>query len=162
VEGGRLRVIGGPAALEFDGGQFDDLILQMTVRTRAVHSNGGLFFRAVPGQFMNGYEVQLHNRCLAGDSAQPYRYATGGLDDRQNALRLVSRDFHPFLVTVIAKGPHVATWVNGCRVASWTDDRQPDENPRVGRRLKAGAIQIQAHDPATDYEIFSIAAGPLE
>jgi enamine deaminase RidA (YjgF/YER057c/UK114 family) len=158
VEGGFLRVVGGPAALEHDGPLQADCVIQLDVRTRAVHSNGGLFFRAVPGQFMNGYEAQLHNRCRDDDPARTFRYATGGLDDRQDALRLVSRDFETFRMTVIADGPHIATWVNGHQTADWTDERQPHGNPREGRKTEAGAIQLQAHDPATDYEVQNILA----
>jgi enamine deaminase RidA (YjgF/YER057c/UK114 family) len=162
VENGALRVVGGPAALEYTGEKFANLVVQIDVRTRAVHSNGGLFLRAIPGQFMNGYEAQLHNRCLDGDAARTFKYATGGLDDRRDARRLVSRDFETFRLTVIASGPHFATWVNGRQMTSWTDDRPPHENPRQGLRLEAGAIQIQAHDPATDYEVRQILTGAIE
>jgi len=161
-EGGALRAVGGPGPIEYIGGEFADFILQAEVCKRAVHSNGGVFIRSVPGQFMNGYEAQLHNKCLDDDPAKPARYATGGIDDRQNARRLISRDFEPFLMTVIANGPHLATWVNGYQVADWTDDRPPNENPRQGQRLKAGTIQLQAHDPATDYEVRKLLIAPLE
>jgi hypothetical protein len=158
VEGGALRAIGGPGAIEYGGRMFDDFVLQIDARSRAVHSNGGVFFRSVPGQFMNGYEAQLHNKCLDEDPSKPSRYCTGGLDDRQDARRLVSRDFQSFRMTVIAHGPHIAIWVNGHQVTDWTDDRPPHDNPRQGRRLAAGTIQLQAHDPATDYEVRQILA----
>jgi enamine deaminase RidA (YjgF/YER057c/UK114 family) len=153
VEEGVLRAVGGPGAIEYDRGMFGDFVLQIDVRSRAVHSNGGVFLRSVPGQFMNGYEAQLHNKCLEDDPSKPSRYCTGGLDDRQDARRLVSRDFEPFRMTVIATGPHIATWVNGLQVTDWTDDRAPHDNPRQGQRLTAGTLQLQAHDPATDYEV---------
>jgi hypothetical protein len=59
-------------------------------------------------------------------------------------------------MTVIAMGPHIATWMNGHPVTDWTDDRPPHENPRQGQRVAAGTIQLQAHDPATDYEVRQI------
>jgi enamine deaminase RidA (YjgF/YER057c/UK114 family) len=158
VQSNVLRAVGGPGAIEYTGRQFGDAVIQLDVRTRAVHSNGGLFFRAIPGDFMNGYEAQLHNRCLGDDPAKPFRYCTGGIDDRQDARRQVARDFTRFRMTVIATGPHIATWVNGHQTVAWTDDRQPHDNPREGQRLKAGVIQLQAHDPATDYEISQILA----
>jgi enamine deaminase RidA (YjgF/YER057c/UK114 family) len=158
VQGNVLRAVGGPGAIEYTGRQFGDAVIQLDVRTRAVHSNGGLFFRAIPGDFMNGYEAQLHNRCLDNDPAKPFRFCTGGIDDRQDARHQVARDFQTFRMTVIATGPHIATWVNGYQTVAWTDDRPPHENPREGQRLKAGAIQLQAHDPATDYEISQILA----
>lgn len=156
VENGVLRAIGGPEAIEYQDRQFGDFILQIDVRTRAVHSNGGVFFRAISGDFMNGYEVQLHNRCLDNDPSKPFRYCTGGLDDRVDARRQVARDFVPFKMTIIADGPRIATWVNGYRTIDFLDERPEQENPREGKRLKAGVIQLQAHDPATDYEVRGI------
>lgn len=160
---GTLRARGGPGALEYPG-RFGDAVLQVTARTRARHANAGFFVRCVPGSFMNGYEAQIYNRCEADDPAKPARYATGAIDDRQNARRLVSRDGRWFVLTVVAAGPHLATWVNGRQVTDWTDTRPPDDNPRRGLRLEAGTIQLQAHDPATDVEFRSVRAGrlPLE
>ena len=159
VEDGALRVTGGPAAVEWQGDHLGDLIVQIDVRSRAVHSNGGVFFRSQPGLFMQGYEAQLHNRCLENDPARPFKYATGGLDDRQDARRLVSRDFETFRMTIIAIGPHIATWVNGYQTIAWTDTRPAHENPRQGLRLEPGTLQLQAHDPATDYEVLDVFAG---
>ncbi|MCP4505153.1 MAG: DUF1080 domain-containing protein, partial [Fuerstiella sp.] len=45
-----------------------------------------------------------------------------------------------------------ATFVNGYQVVNWEDDRKPDENPRRGRRLDAGHISLQGHDPTTDLD----------
>jgi enamine deaminase RidA (YjgF/YER057c/UK114 family) len=156
VENGVLRAVGGPEAIEYQAKQFGDFVLQVDVRTRAVHSNGGVFFRAIPGDFMNGYEAQLHNRCLENDPAMPFRYCTGGLDDRVDARRQVPRDFVPFKMTIVADGPRIATWVNGYQTADFLDERPEQENPREGKRLKPGVIQLQAHDPATDYEVRGI------
>lgn len=152
VEKGKLHAVGGPGALEYTGGRFGDFVLQMEVRSLSRHANGGLFFRNQPGTCMMGYEAQIHSRCEAGDPARPSRYSTGGIDDRQNARRLVSRDFQPFLMTVIASGSHLATWVNGYQMTDWTDTRPEHENPRRGLRLEPGTLQLQAHDPDTDIE----------
>jgi hypothetical protein len=53
-------------------------------------------------------------------------------------------------MSVLAVGPHLATWVNGYQVTDWTDTRPPHENARHGLRLKPGTIQLQSRDPATD------------
>jgi hypothetical protein len=53
-------------------------------------------------------------------------------------------------MTVLADGPHLATWVNGYPVADWTDTRKPDANPRKGLRTEAGTLIIQGHDPTTN------------
>jgi enamine deaminase RidA (YjgF/YER057c/UK114 family) len=156
VENGALRVSGGPGGLEYKGARYGDLVLQVRARARARYANGGVFFRGEPGQYLLGYEAQIYNRCEGGDPAQPSVYATGAIDDRQNARRLVSRDFEPFVLTVIARGPHLATWVSGHQVTDWTDARPPHANPRQGRRLEPGTIQLQAHDTGTDVEFLDI------
>jgi hypothetical protein len=161
VKDGLIHAVGGPGALEYEGSRFGDLVLQVEVRSRAKHTNGGLFFRCMPGSFMNGYEAQVHNRCEGGDPAKPSRYATGGIDDRQNARRLVSRDGVPFVMTVVATGPHLATWINGYQVADWTDTRAKHANPRQGLRTEPGTVQLQAHDPETDLEFRAVRAAAL-
>ena len=152
VKDGFIHALGGPGALEYTKEHFGDGVLQIEVRTRAKHTNGGLFFRCVPEQMMNGYEAQIYNRCEDGDVAKPSKWSTGAIDDRQNARRVVSRDGVPFVMTVIASGPHIATWVNGYQQVDWTDRRAKHENPRQGLRLEAGPIQLQAHDTGTDIE----------
>lgn len=160
VADGALHAVGGPGAVELEG-KYGDLILQAEVRMCAKLVNGGIFFRSIPGQFMNGYEAQLFNACYDRDPAQPARYSTGAIDDRQLARRLVSRDLVPFTMTVIAVGPHIATWVNGYQTTDWTDERDKHENPREGLRLEAGTIQLQAHDPETDIEFRHIAIAEI-
>ena len=110
-------------------------------------ANAGVFFRCRPGLLMEGYEAQVYNGCEEGDPARPARYATGAIDDRQNARRLVSRDLRPFTLTVIAHGPHLATWVDGHQVTDWADARPADDNPPGASRIEPGTIQLQAHDP---------------
>lgn len=161
VEGGAIRTVGGPGALEHEE-LYGDFVLQATIRTRAPLTNGGVFFRAKPGEFLRGYEAQIFNACYDGDPDKPARYSTGAIDDRQVARRLVSRDGEPFLMTVVAVGPQLATWVNGDQLIDWTDTRPPSENSREGLRLAAGAIQLQAHDPQTDLEFRDLRAGRVE
>jgi hypothetical protein len=104
----------------------------------------------------------LFNGCYEQDPAQPARYSTGAIDDRQLARRLVSRDLEPLTMTVIAAGPHIATWVNGWQMTDWTDTREKHENPRQGLRLEAGTIQLQAHDPETDIEFRQVKIAELK
>eukprot|EP00913_Durusdinium_trenchii_P023449 g22027.t1 len=149
VEKGVIHALGGPGALETSS-DYGDLILQLDVRSRTKLSNAGVFFRCIRGDFMNGYEAQVFNACYDRDPAKPARYSTGAIDDRQLARRLVSRDQQTFKMTIIASGPHLATWVNGVQMTDWTDTRKPHDNPRQGRRLKPGPVQLQAHDPGTN------------
>ena len=73
-----------------------------------------------------------------------------------NARLVVSNDLEWFHQTVIADGPRIACWVNGYPVTAWTDERQPDPNPRNGLRLDAGTLQIQGHDPTTNLSFRNI------
>ncbi|HEX3657175.1 MAG TPA: DUF1080 domain-containing protein [Pirellulales bacterium] len=161
VSGGAIHALGGRGALE-SAGRYGDVVVQVVARTRARLVNGGLFFRAMPGQLLNGYEAQIFNACYHEDPSQPARYSTGAIDDRQLARRLVSRDLEPFTMMVIAVGPHIATWVNGCAMTDWIDTRQPHDNPRQGLRLEPGTIQLQAHDPETDLEFQSVRIGEIK
>jgi hypothetical protein len=161
VESGAIRATGGPGALEHPE-RFGDFVLQVDVKTLAEHANGGLFFRSRPGDVMNGYEAQIYNRMIDNDPAQPFKYSTGSLDDRQLARRVVSRDGVTFRMTVIAHGPHIATWVNGYQLVDWTDTRAPHDNPRQGLRVEPGTLQLQAHDPETDVEFRAINIAELK
>ena len=158
VKDGLLTAVGGPGALEYQGKQFGDGVLQIEARMNKQYVNGGFFFRAIPGDFMNGYEAQLYNRCKDNDPGKPATWATGAIDDRQNTRRLTSRDGQFFVMTVVANGPHLATWVNGYQTVDWTDTRKPHANPRQGKRVEAGVIQLQAHDPETDLTFKKVAA----
>jgi hypothetical protein len=40
--------------------------------------------------------------------------------------------------------------VNGVQVTDWTDHRPVSDNARTGRKLEAGHISIQGHDPTTN------------
>lgn len=162
VVDGAFQVVGGPSCLEYTERQFGEVILQLQVRTRVRHGNGGVYVRSIPGDFLNGYEAQVYNKAEDGDPARPSVWSTGSIDDRQLARRLVSRDREFFSYTIIAHGPHIATWVNGVQLVDWIDDRPEHDNPRSGRRTKPGAIQLQAHDPGSDLEYRAIFAGELK
>ena len=156
-----FHAVGGPGCIELTG-LYGDFVLQVDVTCLKPLANAGVFFRSRPGDFLNGYEAQVFNGCVDGDPSKPARYATGAIDDRQNARRLVSRDGAPFTLSVLARGPHIATWVNGVQVTDWVDDRPPSDNPRQGLRLEPGTIQLQAHDKNTDVEFSNIRVAPIE
>ena len=162
LEEGVLHAVGGPEAMELVGSNYGDLVLQVTVKTRRTHANGGVFFRAIPGDFMNGYEAQIHNRTIENVPGGPLHVGTGGIDDRQVNRRLVSRDGEPFTMTIVAVGPHICTWVNGYQVIDWIDSRKPHKNARAGSRVEPGAVQLQAHDEGTDLEFREVRVGELK
>lgn len=146
---GDLNILNGPGQLESEG-QFQDFVLRVRVQCRGEGLNSGIFFRSIPREFWQGYESQIHNGYKNGDRCQPEDFGTGGIYRRQPARKVVANDNEWFYKTLIVTGPHMAVWVNGFPVTSWTDERSPHSNPREGKRLEGGTIILQGHDPTTD------------
>jgi len=140
----------GRGMLESEG-QYADFTLQLECFVNGKGLNSGVFFRCIPGDIMNGYECQIHNGYLGGDRTRPEDCGTGGFFRRQDARRVVADDFTWFSLTLHVDDRHMAAWVNGYQVSDWSDTREPNENPRRGLRLEAGTLQIQGHDPTTDF-----------
>ncbi len=146
---GWLNVKNGNGDLQSEQ-EFADFVFQLEIISNGTHLNSGVFFRATPGQFWSGYESQIRNQWKGDDRAQPVDFGTGGLYNLQPARRVVSADREWFTMTILAHGPHLATWVNGCQVTDFTDTRPPNESARRGYRAKAGVLSLQGHDPTTD------------
>jgi len=146
---GELQVRNGRGQLETNR-TYGDFVLQLACYVNGAKLNSGIFFRCIPGDYMKGYECQIHNGYADGDPTRPLDCGTGGIYRRQSARRIVAKDFTWFYETLIADGPHMAAWVNGYQVSDWTDTRAPHENPRKGLRVAPGTIAIQGHDPTTD------------
>ncbi len=145
---GELHVVNGPGDLQTDG-KYGDFALQLEVKTNGKWLNSGVFFRCVPDQYQNGYEMQVQNGWM-GDRTKPVDFGTGAIYRRVPARKVVSDDNEWFAMTLLARGPHIATWVNGVQVLDWTDTRPADDNPRKGLRTAPGHLSIQGHDPTTD------------
>ncbi len=156
---GWLNVKNGNGQLEYQK-PAADFVLQTEVISNGKFLNSGIFFRSIPGEFWQGYESQIQNAYL-GDRTKPFDYGTGAFYRRQKARKVVSDDFKWFHKTLIVAGDHMATWVNGYQVTDWTDDREPHENARNGKRLEAGTIAIQGHDPKTDLSFRNIVLGEM-
>lgn len=146
---GELSLKNGPGDLQAEK-EFDDFVLQLECKTNGKGLNSGVFFRCLPGQYQQGYEAQIHNGYKDGDRTKPQDFGTGAVYRRVPARKVVSNDNEWFSMTVLARGPHVTTWVNGYPVVSWTDDRKPADNARQGLYTKKGPISLQGHDPTTD------------
>lgn len=157
---GWLNVKNGRGMLESQG-RYADFTLQLECFVNGKALNSGVFFRSVPGETMNGYECQIHNGYLDGDRTKPQDCGTGGFFRRQNARIVAADDFTWFSMTLHADDRHMAAWVNGRQVSDWTDPREPNENPRLGLRLEAGTIQIQGHDPTTDFNFRNLRIGEI-
>ncbi len=145
---GELNVKNGNGQIESEG-QWADFVLQLDIFSNGKFLNSGIFFRALPGQFWQGYESQIQNGFLL-DRGVPMDYGTGGIYNRQKSRKVVSDDFVWFHKTLVVSGDHMAAWVNGYQVSDFTDTRPAKENARDGLRLTAGTLAIQGHDPTTD------------
>jgi hypothetical protein len=66
-----------------------------------------------------------------------------------------------FTAVLIAQGDQFVSWVNGYQVVSWQDTRKDSDNPREGRKVAAGHLSLQGHDPKTDLDFESIDIHPL-
>ncbi len=141
--------------------RFGDFVLQLQAISNGDHLNSGIFFRAIPGEFWQGYESQLRNQWEGDDRSKPVDFGTGGIYRRQPARRVVSTDHQWMTKTIIAGGRHLAVWVDGYPVSDWTDDRPPNANARQGFAAGPGVISIQGHDPTTDLSFRAIRAVEL-
>lgn len=157
---GELNVKNGKGQLE-SVGEFGDFVLQLECISHKPALNSGIFFRSIPGQQMNGYECQIQNGMKDGDRNKPQDCGTGGFYRRSDARRIVANDLEWFHLTLIASGPHMASWVNGIQVSDWTDTRKPHENPRSGLRVEKGTLMIQGHDPTTDLSFRNLRAAEM-
>lgn len=163
-----IRVTGGPGFLETED-SFGNFLLQFDARTNEPRVNSGVFFRAQPGSVeepSNGYELQIHSGVADGDRTKPNDYGdgfgTGAIFRRQPARVVVSDDGRWSTITLVANGNRFATWVDGYQVVDFVDDREPDPNPRKGRRDEAGHISLQGHDESTtvDFRNFDVSDYP--
>ncbi|MFK7817400.1 MAG: DUF1080 domain-containing protein, partial [Planctomycetaceae bacterium] len=159
---GELSVTNGAGFLETND-TFDNFILLAQVKPNDIALNSGIFFRAIKGTAeapSHGYEMQIQNGVQDGDPLKPADSGTGAIFRRQAARRVNGRDKEWTTTTLIAQGDRIGSWVNGYQVVDWVDDREPDENPRKGKRLKAGHISLQGHDPTTDLRFRNIRISP--
>jgi hypothetical protein len=170
---GWLHLANGPGDLQTQG-RWADFVLQLDCRTNGKGLNSGVFFRCLPGQYQMGYEAQVHNgfseppgkeytleeydpktHALKGKRKERFTaldYGTGAVYRRQPTRFQVAKDREWFTMTVVARGRHVATWVNGVQVVDWTDNRPEAANARAGCYLKKGPLSLQGHDPTTDLD----------
>lgn len=128
---------------------YGDFIFQSAVSLQP-NVNSGFFFRCIPGEKLNGYECQLNNSVVDGDRAKPADSGSGAIFRRTVARYVPAEDPQLFYVTIVARGAHISTWVNGLQITDWTDERKANPNPRRGLRVEPGTIMLQAHDETTD------------
>ncbi|MCY2973401.1 MAG: DUF1080 domain-containing protein [Planctomycetota bacterium] len=159
TEDGGIAIKGGKGHIELLQ-DLGDFALQATILVESPETNTGIFFRCIPGQQMNGYECQVHHG-FVDDRRAPKDAGMGAIFRRQNARAVLSDVGQVAHVTVIADGPHLATWVQGVQVVDWTDTRPTKENPREGLRIEPGTIQLQGHDATTEATFQSLNISPI-
>ena len=146
---GVLELTGGRGMLE-SVNEYGDFILQLEYFTETINGQGvnsGVFFRCIPGEIMNGYKAQIFNSPPDGYHDRFIGADTGGILRQQAGRNVGPKDGEWNHLTIAARGPHVASWVNGIQVTCWTDTRAEHTNPRSGKRLQPGTIQLQGYDP---------------
>jgi hypothetical protein len=72
-----------------------------------------------------------------------------------------AQDQEWFTMTVLARGHHFATWVNGIQMVDWIDNRPLRDNARQGCKLEKGPISLQGHDKTTDLYFRNLRIGEL-
>lgn len=179
---GWLNIKDGPGDIQTVG-KWADFVFQCECISHGKHLNSGVFFRCRPGEYQQGYEAQIRNQFTA-KADQEYiveeyhwnthelvnkrkmqspavDYGTGGIYRRMPARKEVAKDQEWFTLTVVARGRHFATWVNGIQQVDWKDNRPSSDNARKGCYLKAGSISLQGHDPTTNLSFRNLRIGPL-
>jgi hypothetical protein len=128
----------------FERHMFEDFELKVDVLTLP-RSNGGIYIQTEyqetgwPGK---GFEVQVNNS-YPGDPR-----LTGSLYEVADNTGEVARDNEWFTEDIVVKGGSITVKVNDKVVAQWT--QPPGWNGTkdfAGRRIGAGTIALQAHDP---------------
>lgn len=160
TEEGGLHVRGGKTQLE-SLREYDDFTLLAEYEMLHPETNSGIFFRCIPGDEMMGYECQVNDEMIDGDPLRPADGGTGGIFRRQDARIVAAFGDRPNTVLLATRGPHFAAWVNGIQVSDVLDERDPDENPRRGKRLEAGTLMIQGHDATTDVVYHQLRIAPF-
>ena len=130
----------------FHNHTFKDFELMVDVMTLP-GSNGGVYIqteyqdRGWPGK---GFEVQVNNTY----KDDPRR--TGSLYEVKDNGAEVAKDNQWFTEDIVARGDTITIKVDGKVVAQWTQPANwPGTQEFPGRRIGAGTIALQGHDPGS-------------
>ncbi len=139
---------------ELNGGSFRDFELKVDVMA-GNNSNGGIYFHTAyqeKGWPLKGFEVQVNNT-FARDPRK-----TGGLYGVSDNLVPPVKDDVWFTEHIVVRGNSVKVYVDGDLVTNWVqpgdwDGVRPLANGRgmdfPERKLDAGTIALQGHDPGS-------------
>jgi hypothetical protein len=162
---GAVHAENGPGQLESEK-LYADFILQLDGRVMALpggrKGDSGIFVRGESGKRFPGYESQIYNGYDDGDRTLAQNFGTGGLYPFFAARRVLGNDGEYFNMTFLARGRHLATWVNGYPVAEYDDPRPEGASMREGALLKPGPIVLQSLGPGskTDFRNVRISEYP--
>ena len=130
----------------FHNHTFKDFELKVDIMTKP-NSNGGVYIQTEyqdKGFPDKGFEVQVNNTY----NTDPRR--TGSLYEVADNAKEVAKDNQWFTEDILAKGNTITVKVDGKLTAQWT---QPADwkgtKDFAGRRIGAGTIALQAHDPGS-------------
>lgn len=155
-----IKLTGGLGQLQSKE-QFDNFFLNASYTLARPDVNSGIFFRCIADNMLDGYECQVNHETVDGDPLRPGDAGAGAIFRRSDARIVVGDGTTPTYIAILANGAQISTWVNGLQVNDFRDDREPDENPRRGLRLKAGPISLQSHDPSTDATFHTMSVSRL-
>ncbi len=150
-----LKLVGGSGQVQSKKA-YGDFFLQARYTLAKPEVNSGIFFRCIPDALLDGYECQVNHAMTDGDPLRPVDAGAGAIFRRQPARIVMGDGTKPTYLTLLASGPQMVTWVNGVQVADFFDTREPDVNPRKGRRTDAGPIALQGHDATTEVTFHSL------
>jgi hypothetical protein len=151
---GAIHSANGPGQLETQA-VYDDFFFQVDVKAKATGKkespHSALRFRGDPGQFASGYEVSIENGV-----------STGNLSGLKIARKVLGEDDQFFTATILARGRHVAIWVNGYPVTEFDDIRPEGTSPKKEARTAGGTIALGAPEGegTIDYQNIKIVTLP--
>ncbi|HVT94438.1 MAG TPA: DUF1080 domain-containing protein [Bryobacteraceae bacterium] len=129
---------------DFHGHSFRNFELKVDVKA-AHNSNGGVYVltqfqpKGFPGK---GFEVQVNNTY----NTDPRK--TGSLYEVQDVHEQLVPDDTWFTEHIVVKGDTITVRVNGKQVVNWTQPANwGGTSDFSGRRIEAGTIALQRHDP---------------
>jgi hypothetical protein len=144
---------------DFHNHTFRDFELKVDVMTLP-HSNGGIFIDTEyldQGWPAKGFEIQVNNTY----PHDPRK--TGSLYEVEDNGDDVAKDNQWFTEDILVKGDTITIKVDGKLVAHWTQPRDWAGTKNFpGRRIGAGTIALQGHDPGSTVYYKNIRIRPLD
>jgi hypothetical protein len=139
----------GPAHLYYDGPvlghMFRNFDLKLDVMAKE-HSNGGVYIDTAwqDGGFpTKGFEVQVNN-------SHSDRIRTGSLYHVVDLSYIPAKDGEWFSMEMMQQGMTITIWVKGVKALTWTQPPDWAGSYDFGdRKIQAGTIAFQAHDPGS-------------